>query len=136
MIDPDEPVMVNGVEVTGRTLAEARQELSHRGVHNPRWAELTAAEQETAALSAGGWLRAVAELAPAPDAPPAAAGEMVPGTVIVYEQRAWAASGLRDQWRWHGTGVSLPMTDAQMQPHLDAGRARVCWTPTNEDRPA
>lgn len=61
-IDPDEPVTVNGVPVTGRMLAEARQELSHRGVHNPRWAELSPRDQETAALSAGGWLRALSEL--------------------------------------------------------------------------
>lgn len=61
-IDPDEAVTINGVPVSGRMLAEARQELSHRGVHNPRWVELSLRDQETAALSAGGWLRALAEL--------------------------------------------------------------------------
>lgn len=63
-IDPDEAVTINGVQVTGRQLAEARQELSHRGVHNPRWAELNEHDQETAALSAGGWLRALTDLVP------------------------------------------------------------------------
>lgn len=63
-IDPDEAVTINGVPVTGRQLAEARQELSHRGVHNPRWAELSQHDQETAALSAGSWLRALADLVP------------------------------------------------------------------------
>lgn len=61
-IDPDEAITVNGVQVTGRQLAEARQELSHRGVHNPRWAELSQHDQDMAALSAGSWLRALAEL--------------------------------------------------------------------------
>lgn len=63
-IDPDEAFTINGVQVTGRTLAEARQELSHRGVYNPRWVELTEQEQGTAALSAGAWLRALADLVP------------------------------------------------------------------------
>ena len=61
-IDPDEAFTINGVQVTGRTLAEARQELSHRGVYNPRWAELGQHDQDMAALSAGSWLRAIAEL--------------------------------------------------------------------------
>lgn len=61
-IDPDEAVTINGIPVTAWQLAEARQELSHRGVHNPRWTELSQHDQETAALSAGGWLRALAEL--------------------------------------------------------------------------
>lgn len=66
-IDPDEPVTINGFPITGWQLAEARQELSHRGVHNPRWAELSQHDQEMAALSAGSWLRALAELVAAPD---------------------------------------------------------------------
>jgi hypothetical protein len=67
-IDPDEAVNVNGVSVTGRLLAEARQELSHRGVHNPRWAELSQHDQDVAAISAGAWLRALAELMADPTA--------------------------------------------------------------------
>ncbi len=66
-IDPDEAVTVNGVPVTGRQLAEARQELSHRGVYNPRWSELSQHDQDMAALSAGSWLRALTELVAAPD---------------------------------------------------------------------
>ncbi|MGX6605624.1 hypothetical protein ACWKSP_26350 [Micromonosporaceae bacterium Da 78-11] len=66
-IDPDEAVVINGLPITAWQLAEARQELSHRGVHDPRWAELSQHDQETAALSAGGWLRALAELVSAPD---------------------------------------------------------------------
>lgn len=66
-IDPDEAVTVNGFPVTGRQLAEARQELSHRGVHNPRWAELSQHDQDMAALSAGSWLRALTELVAVPD---------------------------------------------------------------------
>lgn len=74
-INPDEAVIINGVPVTGRQLAEARQELSHRGVHNPRWSELTPHDQETAALSAASWLRALTELVDGPATPdPAAAG--------------------------------------------------------------
>jgi hypothetical protein len=63
-IDPDEPVTINGVAVTGRQLAEARQELSHRGVHNPCWSELPARDQEMAALAAGSYLRSLADLVP------------------------------------------------------------------------
>jgi hypothetical protein len=63
-IDPDEAVTINGVQVTGRQLAEARQELSHRGVHNPHWVELSQHDQDMAALSAGGWLRALVDLVP------------------------------------------------------------------------
>lgn len=63
-INPDESVTINGVPITAWQLAEARQELSHRGVHNPRWAELSQRDQGTAALSAGGWLRALADLLP------------------------------------------------------------------------
>lgn len=63
-IDPDEAITINGVQVTGRQLAEARQELSHRGVHNPRWSELSKHDQDMAALSAGGWLRALVDLVP------------------------------------------------------------------------
>jgi hypothetical protein len=66
-INPDEAVVLNGVEVTGRQLAEARQELSHRGVYNPRWDELSQDEQDMAALSAGSWLRALAGLVVMPD---------------------------------------------------------------------
>lgn len=65
-IDPDEAVVINGFPVTAWQLAEARQELSHRGVHNPRWSELDERDQETAALSAGAWLRALAELVAPP----------------------------------------------------------------------
>lgn len=64
LIDPDEAVTVNGVPITGRQLAEARQELSHRGVYNPRWSELSEHDQETAAISAGSWLRALTDLVP------------------------------------------------------------------------
>jgi hypothetical protein len=63
-IDPDDAVTINGVQVTGRQLAEARQELSHRGVYNPRWSELTEQEQGTAALAAGSYLRALSDLVP------------------------------------------------------------------------
>jgi hypothetical protein len=66
-IDPDEAVILNGFPVTGRQLAEARQELSHRGVHNPRWAELSEYDRDMAALSAGSWLRALAGLVVMPD---------------------------------------------------------------------
>lgn len=62
--DPDKAFTINGVSVTGRQLAEARQELSHRGVHNPHWAELSQHDQDMAALSAGNWLRALADLVP------------------------------------------------------------------------
>lgn len=62
--DPDKAFTINGVEVTGRQLAEARQELSHRGVHNPHWVELSQHDQDMAALSAGNWLRALADLVP------------------------------------------------------------------------
>lgn len=62
-IDPDEPVVVNGKPVTGRALAEARQQLAHDGSHLPTWAELTDHDREVAALSAGGWLRALTRLA-------------------------------------------------------------------------
>ncbi len=65
--DPDKAFTINGVEVTGRQLAEARQELSHRGVHNPHWAELSQHDQDMAALSAGNWLRALADLVPTAD---------------------------------------------------------------------
>lgn len=61
-IDPDEAVNINGFPITAWQLAEARQELSHRGVHNPRWNELSRRDRETAAISAAGWLRALAEL--------------------------------------------------------------------------
>ncbi len=63
-IDPDETFTINGVTVNARQLAEARQELSHRGVYNPRWAELTEQEQGTAALAAGSYLRSLADLVP------------------------------------------------------------------------
>lgn len=65
--DPDEVVILNGFPVTGRQLAEARQELSHRGVHNPRWAELSEHDQDMATISAGSWLRALAGLVAIPD---------------------------------------------------------------------
>lgn len=65
--DPDKAFTINGVPVTGRQLAEARQELSHRGVHNPHWAELNQHDQDIAALSAGNWLRALADLVPTAD---------------------------------------------------------------------
>lgn len=65
--DPDKAFTINGVSVTGRQLAEARQELSHRGVHNPHWAELNQHDQDMAALSAGNWLRALADLVPTAD---------------------------------------------------------------------
>lgn len=61
--NPDRTYLVNGVEMTGRQLAAARQELSHRGVLNPRWNELSPHDQEMAALSAANWLRALTELA-------------------------------------------------------------------------
>lgn len=63
-IDPAEEVTLNGVPITGWQLAAARQQLSHEGVHNPPWAELDPHDQEVAALSAGGWLRALAGLLP------------------------------------------------------------------------
>ncbi|MFI5934760.1 hypothetical protein [Actinoplanes sp. NPDC051494] len=66
--DPDKAFTINGVSVTGRQLAEARQELSHRGVHNPHWAELSQHDQDIAALAAGNWLRALADLVPTADA--------------------------------------------------------------------
>jgi hypothetical protein len=69
-IDPDEAFTVNGAAVTAWQLAEARQELSHRGVHNPRWSELSEHEQETAALAAGSYLRSLADLVPSVAAPP------------------------------------------------------------------
>jgi hypothetical protein len=71
-IDPNEAFTINGVAVTAQQLAEARQELSHRGVHNPRWSELTEHEQEMGALAAGSYLRALADLVPSiagPSAP-------------------------------------------------------------------
>ena len=68
--NPDAPYLLNGVEVTGRELAEARQELSHRGVRNPHWAELSAHDQDMAALSAANWLRSIAELVHSPAVPP------------------------------------------------------------------
>lgn len=61
--NPDKPYPINGVEMTGRQLAAARQELAHRGVHNPRWDELSPHDQEMAALSAANWLRALTGLA-------------------------------------------------------------------------
>lgn len=61
-IDPDEAVAVNGVPVTGRMLAEARQQLAHKGAFLPTWAELPGEDQRKAAQSAAGWLRALAEL--------------------------------------------------------------------------
>jgi hypothetical protein len=61
-INPDEMVTVNGVQLNGRRLAKARQELSHRGVHNPQWDELSQHDQDVAALSAAGWLRALTDV--------------------------------------------------------------------------
>lgn len=66
-IDPDEAFTLNGFQVTGRQLAEVHQELSRRGVHNPRWDELDKHDQDMAALSAGSWLRALASLVVLPD---------------------------------------------------------------------
>lgn len=60
---PDQPYQVNGVEMTGRQLAAARQDLAHRGAHLPTWAELSPHDQDMAALSAANWLRALTDLA-------------------------------------------------------------------------
>lgn len=61
-IDPDEALTLNGVAVDGWMLAEARQQLSHVGVHNPRWGELDKHDQEMAALAAGSYLRTLGQL--------------------------------------------------------------------------
>lgn len=68
LIRPDEPYTVNGVQVTGRELAEARQARAHHGAGAPHWDELTPHERVTAVLEAGSWLRALHDIV-GPDAP-------------------------------------------------------------------
>lgn len=70
MIDPNSPALD---DPRVRALAEMRQQISHEGVFNPTWDELTPAEQEGALLPARSYLHAAirAGLIPA-DAPPAA----------------------------------------------------------------
>lgn len=57
-----EALTVNGRTVTARDLAAARQQLSHEGVYNPRWDELTPEDHERAAIIAAGYLRALGHL--------------------------------------------------------------------------
>ncbi|KOX45273.1 hypothetical protein ADL19_23440 [Streptomyces purpurogeneiscleroticus] len=66
--------MVNGVEVTARMLAEARQELARRSPFNagfyPTFADLTEQEQRAAEADARNYLRALVTIAPDRDASP------------------------------------------------------------------
>lgn len=70
MIEPltnREMLLVNGEIVTARDLAAARQQLSHEGVHNPTWDELTPDEQAPGIITAAAYLRSLGRIAPAND---------------------------------------------------------------------
>lgn len=71
MPDSDElSIIVNGVEVTARMLAEARQEVAFRSPFNagfyPQFSGLTEQEQRVAVLDAANYLRALVAIAPTP----------------------------------------------------------------------
>lgn len=57
--EPDEQFVINGVWVTGRDLAEARQQRAHEGSALDRWDELNQHDQDMAALAAGNYLIAL-----------------------------------------------------------------------------
>lgn len=66
----DDSIIVNGVAVTARMLAEARQELARKSPFNagfyPAFSELTEQEQRSSELDAANYLRALVAIAPAP----------------------------------------------------------------------
>ena len=65
-VTTDETLLVNGVPVTAPALAEARQQIAHEGVFNPRWDELTAQEQRDSSLAAASYLLSLRRIAPPP----------------------------------------------------------------------
>ncbi len=66
--DRPETFVINGVEITPRQLAEARQAMAHRSPFSagfyPTFAELSEHEQRTSELDAQNYLIALADLVP------------------------------------------------------------------------
>ncbi|GAA0495011.1 hypothetical protein Ade02nite_19350 [Paractinoplanes deccanensis] len=102
----DEFFTINGVEVTPRMLAEARQELARRSPFNagfyPAFDELTEQEQKVSELEARNYLRALTALLPAK-----------PGTVRVY-----AVANLR-KGRIHGLTCNVNQSVAWVQELIE-----------------
>lgn len=73
-----ETFVINGVEITPRQLAEARQAMAHRSPFNagfyPTFADLTEHEQRTSELEAQNYLIALANLAPGVTRPSSSEG--------------------------------------------------------------
>lgn len=139
-IDPDEAVAINGVQVTGRQLAEARQELSHRGVHNPQWAQLSSHDQDVAALSGGSWLRALAELVAAPAycvdgaCGRAAAGRHVPHPLVpLADENHW--NDVECEQRPHCTISAHHSIDGGDDAPYRSDPAGIGWDGTGDHMP-
>lgn len=117
MADQDS-IIINGVEVTARMFAEARQELARKSPFNagfyPAFADLTEQEQCGSELDAANYLRALVAIAPAP-----------PGRMPVIHH---APEGIPDLCYCDGAGRHIRgdncLPDPASAPNPSGGDAR------------